>query len=171
MLLQDMGDLEAAQQYIDLAEEELEEAPVHLPLFAIPDRRDPNFTGREKELQWIEEKLRNGRGVVTLGIVGPAGVGKTTLALEFCLRQRNSYDVVFWLRAHDEASLDDDMARLGQTLGLPTTQIAGQEQNYSPLLEWLERSKLRLLLVYDGADLIELRVLNKYIPIASNAHI
>ena len=65
------------------------EEAAKLPLFPIftAPQRNPFFTGREAELEWLHTRLRTaGRAVLsqTQAISGLGGVGKTQTVLEYC---------------------------------------------------------------------------------------
>lgn len=53
-----------------------------------------DFFNREKELQWMDEKLEPGKG--NLFIPGPRRIGKTSLVKEFIRRNKNKYKFVYF---------------------------------------------------------------------------
>lgn len=86
-------------------------------------RRNPNFTGRDVQLDTLRSKLLNQdkgkqRVVVRVEVAGMGGVGKTQLVTEYCYRNFPSqYGLVIWLNAEtadtlvaDYRSLLSDMA-------------------------------------------------------------
>jgi hypothetical protein len=90
--------------------------------WSIP-RRNPNFTGRDVQLDTLRSKLLNQdkgkqRVVVRVEVAGMGGVGKTQLVTEYCYRNFPSqYGLVIWLNAEtadtlvaDYRSLLSDMA-------------------------------------------------------------
>jgi hypothetical protein len=54
--------------------------------------------------------------VITQAIAGLGGVGKTSLAVEYAYRQRGAFDVVWWLRAEEPATLISDFIALAGAL-------------------------------------------------------
>jgi len=88
-------------------------------VFRVPHRRNPNFTGRDKELKAIHGALSTGKtAAITQAIHGLGGVGKTQLALEYCYRHQGDYSVVWWLAAEDTPTLLRDLAELGAAMGV-----------------------------------------------------
>ncbi len=77
-----------------------------LSLHALPSRRSfeparlPWFTGRERELAWLWERLVDRSGVAVLVNETPAS-GKTALAQEFCLQAREHFRDLVWFSCGD----------------------------------------------------------------------
>ena len=73
--------------------------PVFKRIFASNDERGRfiyrsqyiPFVGREKELNFLNDFLKDERRVCWHSIVGPGGIGKSRLGLEFCLRNGGAY--------------------------------------------------------------------------------
>jgi tetratricopeptide (TPR) repeat protein len=91
-------------------------------------------------------------------------VGKTQLALEYCHRYRDDYDMIGWLRADEEPALAADMVQLGREVGLPVDQTTDQAAQVALVRRWLEGSGVHWLLVFDNADTIAPKVLQTYLP-------
>jgi tetratricopeptide (TPR) repeat protein len=145
-------------------------APV-LPLFRVPFRRNVNFTGREELLAQIGENLAAGQNTaVTQAIAGLGGVGKTQLALEYCYRQRDVYDVVYWLPATDETTLAASFVELGREVGLPVAPMQEQAAQVATTRDWLRDTEARWLLVFDNADTVEAPVVAGYLPGGGRGH-
>ena len=121
------------------------------PIWRVPYNRNPNFTGRDKELTFLREQLASGaHAALTQAISGLGGVGKTQLALEYTYRHAGDYDLVWWIRSEEPATLAADIADLAAPLGLPQAEIAEQElkvqavrQKLGQMTDWL--------LVFDNA--------------------
>jgi hypothetical protein len=71
-------------------------------------------------------------------------VGKTQLALEYTYRHAGDYDLVWWIRSEEPATLAADIADLAAPLGLPQAAIAEQElkvqavrQKLGQMTDWL----------------------------------
>jgi AAA+ ATPase superfamily predicted ATPase len=60
---------------------------------------DPYFSGRNKEIKAIYQSLTQYK---TIQINGVSGIGKTSLAAEFVKRNRNNYDVVWWINGRND---------------------------------------------------------------------
>jgi TIR domain/NB-ARC domain len=86
-------------------------------IWNVPYLRNPNFTGRDTLLDELHKKLRDGRVALT-AVHGMGGVGKTQLALEYAYRHAGEFDLVWWLRAEEPASLLEDYAALAGPLGI-----------------------------------------------------
>ncbi len=141
-----------------------------LPPPNLPFQRNPNFTGREGLLDQLHHNLTAGETTaITQAIAGLGGVGKTQLALEYCHRHRDAYDLIWWLRADEEPALAADMVQLGRELGLAVDQMAEQAAQVTLVRRWLEASGVqenaaRWLLVFDNADTIAPKQLGAYLP-------
>jgi tetratricopeptide (TPR) repeat protein len=97
-----------------------------LPLFSVPVNT-PAFVGRERALEHLAAGLSNDGAVAVTqvdAIHGLGGVGKTQLAARYARTRRDAYDVIWWLRAEQPATLYADLAALAIALGLVDIDIA-----------------------------------------------
>lgn len=91
--------------------------------WSIP-RRNPNFTGRDVQLDTLRSKLLNQdkgkqRVVVRVEVAGMGGVGKTQLVTEYCYRNFPSqYGLVIWLNAETADTLVADYRSLLSDLAM-----------------------------------------------------
>jgi tetratricopeptide (TPR) repeat protein len=127
--------------------------------------RNARFTGREAVLRELREQLRSGAAVVLFGtqavaLQGMGGVGKTQLALEYANRYRAAYDVVAWLNADNEESLESSLHDLGEMLELHSEQVGADYAR--AVVQELSRDKRRWLLIFDNAD--EPEAVRTYLP-------
>ena len=105
---------------------------------------------REPLLAAIARRLRAGRPVVLAPGEGHAGVGVTTAMIEFAHRNRDDYDIVWWIAAQHPQLVSEQMAHLAEAIGLAApTDTAGQAT--AGLLDTLGR-RGRWLLVFDDAE-------------------
>ena len=111
------------------------------------------FVGRERALEQLAEGLQ-GDGAVAVtqvdAIHGLGGVGKTQLAARYARTHRDAYDVIWWLRAEQPATLHVDLAALAVALGLVDVDVEEPEA-VAAAGGWLERNR-RWLLVFDNAS-------------------
>jgi tetratricopeptide (TPR) repeat protein len=111
------------------------------------------FVGRNAELARLARGLE-GEGVVGVTQVhtihGMGGVGKTQLAARYARTHREDYDVIWWLRAEQPATLRADLAELAVELGLIDVDV-DEDEAIAATRGWLERNS-RWLLVFDNAS-------------------
>ena len=84
------------------------------------------FVGRERALEQLARGPA-GDGAVAVtqvdAIHGLGGVGKTQLAARYARMHRGDYDVIWWLRAEQPATLRADLAALAVALGLVDVDV------------------------------------------------
>jgi tetratricopeptide (TPR) repeat protein len=117
-------------------------------VFNVLYRHNPNFTGRFEAMETLQKSLREGNAAVT-AVAGMGGIGKTTLAAEYCHRFGGGYAGVWWVRAEQEPVMLADIAALGQRLGLPET--GNIEADARIALENIASRDEPWLMVYDNA--------------------
>jgi hypothetical protein len=127
--------------------------PTALPrIWNVPFRRNPDFTGREELLGSLADQLAGGGTAAGTQVVqGGGGVGKTTVAAEYAYRHRGQFDVVWWVRAEQSATLISDLADLAVTLGLADPDEASQQLAVAAARRWLDDHD-RWLLILDNAQ-------------------
>jgi tetratricopeptide (TPR) repeat protein len=117
--------------------------------------RNLNFTGRVAELEKLQANLNvPGRPRPPVQILsGMGGIGKTEIATEFIHRNRDHYDIIWWIRAEHHDRVRDALVRLGEKLELRQAIAgSGRERAITAVLETLGSGILpSWLLVYDNA--------------------
>jgi tetratricopeptide (TPR) repeat protein len=124
---------------------------IGLPLpnvFNVLYRQNPNFTGRLDALESLQRGLRAGNAAIT-AVAGLGGVGKTTLAAEYCHRFGGRYGGVWWVRAEQESVMLADLATLSGRLGLAAS--GNVEADARAALDNLAARSEPWLMVYDNA--------------------
>ena len=113
----------------DRIREAVGELPVEVVHFLVPFMRNPDFVGREEDLERLHQAL-SGEGPVGIrpaGLTGMGGIGKTQLAVEYAYRYADAYpDGVFWINATEP--LAQGFARLGTRLRPATADRSLDEQ-------------------------------------------
>ena len=108
------------------------------PIHEIAHPQNPNFTGREKFLQQVEQTLSTGQTtVVNQTIAGLGGVGKTQLALAYSYAHLADYDLIYWLSADSEPGLGEDLLALARRLKLIAPEAVDQKAAVQAVLHWL----------------------------------
>jgi tetratricopeptide (TPR) repeat protein len=121
------------------------------PVWNVPFRRNPDFTGRAELLNALADQLADGgSAAVTQVLQGGGGVGKTSLAVEYAYRHRGRFDAVWWVRAEQPTTLLSDLADLAVALGLADPDEANQQLAVTAARRWLDDHD-RWLLVLDNA--------------------
>ena len=86
------------------------------PAFVVPYPSNPDFIGRDSELQQLADLLVAGK---TPAIAGVGGQGKTQLATEYAHRRRAAYPGgVFWIRMEQAEAIPGALAALAGPAGL-----------------------------------------------------
>ena len=121
------------------------------PVWNVPFRRNPTFTGRDDVLIRVAGELGQGHAVaVTQVLQGGGGVGKTSVAVEYAYRQRAAFDTVWWVRAEEPATLVGDYIELADALGIDQANLSDQDQVVTAVRRWLADHD-RWLLILDNA--------------------
>ncbi|MFJ6984697.1 MULTISPECIES: FxSxx-COOH system tetratricopeptide repeat protein [unclassified Streptomyces] len=91
--------------------------PVTTPAVWQAPGRNPQFSGREREIAGVRTALRDGTGtVVVQALHGLGGVGKTQLATEYVHRFASQYDTVWWIDAEQADRIPSQLAEMGTAL-------------------------------------------------------
>ncbi|HYV07935.1 MAG TPA: FxSxx-COOH system tetratricopeptide repeat protein, partial [Blastocatellia bacterium] len=140
-------------------------------IWNVPHLRNPNFTGREQELDDLRASLLKGETAALVqprAIHGLGGVGKTQLAIEYAYRHGGDYDAVWWVRSEDPTTLASEYAGLAARLDLPEKDAAEQRVIVEAVKEWLRKNR-GWLLVFDNAE--DVQLVRDHIPRGSGGHI
>ncbi len=130
------------------------------PFFAVPFERNTLILGRDPTIEGIRMVLeQQGRQA----IVGPAGIGKTQVAVEYAYRYRESYQYVFWAAAGSSEALLSSWRGLAQHLNIP---VEADQQAVRHRLEILPAS---CLIVLDGAE--QPATLLPFLPASGRSHL
>lgn len=136
--------------------------------FSLPPG-DGGCFGRDDEIDQVRDRLIALDGPPPLVISGPAGIGKTRLALEYVSRFARHYDLVAWIRADSPLAIRTDLSELASRF--PDLNPGGDV--VLSVLRYLNSDRggapLRWLLVYDGAP--SPAVLDGLLPEPGRGHI
>ena len=79
--------------------------------------RNEKFVARVQELQKIHDHLNpafRSRGQRCCAVLALAGTGKTSIANEHFSKDQSSYTFAAWLRASDDVTIAQDIAKLAE---------------------------------------------------------
>jgi tetratricopeptide (TPR) repeat protein len=138
-------------------------------IWNVPHLPNPNFVGREDLMLQVRAAFTSGiTSLSTQVITGLGGIGKTQFIVEYAYNFSGDYDLVWWLRADDNATIVGDYSQLAVELELPEKEATDQWRIVEAVRRWLERNS-RWLLIFDNAkDPMEIR---NFLPRKGNGHV
>jgi tetratricopeptide (TPR) repeat protein/transcriptional regulator with XRE-family HTH domain len=140
-------------------------SPPVQPIWSVPYRRNPFFTGREEVLAHLYTVLNNSRIAALTqaqAISGLGGIGKTQIAIEYAYRFRDQYRAVLWVNASTREVLRADYMTLAALLDLPEQHGQDQDITIRAVKRWLD-TNTQWLLILDNVDRPEIIV--DYLPL------
>ena len=160
------------QELQALENQSLQDKPeLSLPIWNIPYRQNPYFTGRKTLLEILHKELST-EHATTLSqpqaIIGLGGIGKTQTALEYAYRHWKDYRIIWWLRAEEPKTLAADYTKLAIKLDLPERQTTEQATQILAVRNWLEQHT-GWLLIFD--NVVERHDIRHYLPQMNNGHV
>ncbi len=141
------------------------------PIWNIPFRRNPFFTGRESTFRLINKMLHLEHGSALsqpLAITGLGGIGKTQIAVEYSYRYQDEYHFVLWVQANTHEILTSGFLAIAVLLNLPVKDAQDQGMVVQAVKHWLEEHD-KWLLIFDNVD--DLSLIDVFLPIRHTGHI
>ncbi|KAK2849627.1 hypothetical protein FQN49_005572 [Arthroderma sp. PD_2] len=124
------------------------------PLSTVPFPRNTNFVGRKSLLDQIHEKCSPAASFIAL--VGPGGVGKSQLAIEYScqIREQSPETWVFWISAFSAISIEKSYREIADRV-----KITGRNDPRTDILtlvyRWLSNQERKWILILDGTNNID----------------
>jgi tetratricopeptide (TPR) repeat protein len=127
-------------------------------VFGVPLLPNEYFSGRGAAVEELARDLEHLSPPRFLALVGTAGVGKTQMAVEYAYDSRDLYNVIWWVRADQPATLLGDYVGLASQAPLAQAGVVHADQNLEDQAQavrgWLEQND-RWLMILDNVDGIE----------------
>lgn len=172
--LQDVASGDNQDPLSQFKDEQLPPLPVpmvYAPIWYVPYRKNPFFTGREEVLEYTYKMLHTGSTSAleqAQALSGLGGIGKTQTAAEYAHRYRNKYQAVLWAQAETRDVLRLEFARLAALLNLLEKDQQDQDRVVEAVKRWLNDHHDWLLILDNMEDL---SILNDFIPPGSKGSI
>ncbi len=135
------------------------------PIWNIPQRRNPFFTGREKILTHLYSVFRSSNvtpsGIKIQAISGLGGIGKTQIVSEYAYRYRDHYQALLWIDASSRDALNTEFMLLAGLLNLLEQQETDQDIVIRAVKRWLSAHS-NWLLILDNVD--DLEMIMSFLP-------
>ncbi len=141
------------------------------PIWNIPYRRNPFFTGHEDTLRSLYQAIQTESAAALTqpqGISGLGGIGKTQTAIEYAYRYRANYKAILWARSDSEGTLTSEFVAIAQLLGLSESDEQDQRIIIEAVMRWL-RTNSHWLLIFDNIE--DLADAEPFIPRSGQGHI
>src|SRR5438874_6056762 len=139
------------------------------PAWSVPYARNIHFTGREEELSDLHNSLSSDQASRRVQVIcGLGGVGKTQLALEYAYRNKDAYNVVWWINADEPATLALGYAKLAPHLGMQIPEGMSLDDIRHALRRKLN-ARSDYLLVFDNVSAAD--DIKNYLPIEHKGHV
>jgi tetratricopeptide (TPR) repeat protein len=122
--------------------------------------RNEHFTGREKQLAALRERLMNGSTAVIeqpsqpVPLYGMGGVGKTELAAEYAHRYSHEYRLCWWVRSENQDLIINSLLNLGRMMQLEDLRLDERDYSLNLTLDALNRGEpfSDWLLIFDDVS-------------------
>ncbi|KAF2477128.1 TPR-like protein [Lindgomyces ingoldianus] len=128
--------------------------------YYIPSEASPRFWGREDALEAIQDALKPDEKpflLKTFALYGMGGVGKTQIALQYALRNRDCYQAILWVTADNAINMGQSFREIAKLLGLIETEEELQDTVGATrkVKNWLTDTNCPWLVIFDNADDLE----------------
>ncbi len=141
------------------------------PMWNVPFRRNPFFTGREALLAYLHDQLINTKSAALTqaqAIRGLGGIGKTQTAIEYAYRHRDAYRYVLWVNATTRDTILTSFLELAVRLNLPEREEQDQNRIVAAVTAWFTTND-GWLLIFDNAD--DLSLVEEFLPPGGRGHL
>lgn len=147
------------------------EEEARLPCFIPPPFRTSSFFNRDEviaEMEGFFNSPKTHQSLSTLALFGLGGVGKSSVALKYAEKklQNSELDAMFWVPSEKLVTLQQTFTDIALRLKLPDAQTTDHSENHSLVINWLQHTQCRWLIIYDNVESKD--VIEPYWPAAGH---
>jgi len=145
-----------------------------VPIWYVPYRRNPFFTGQEDILTRLRTALTVNKTaaltqqMIPQAISGLGGIGKTQIALEYAYRYGQEYQAVLWAQADSREALVLSYSKVASLLHLSEKDATDKSVVVEAVKQWLATHN-HWLLILDNAD--EIEIVDDFLPEVAPGHV
>ncbi|KAI1654754.1 hypothetical protein F4813DRAFT_194925 [Daldinia decipiens] len=127
-----------------------------IPCNTLPIAENRLFYGRQDILYQIEDYLKpadTSTRLSSMALYGLGGIGKTQIALAYAYQRLGDLDAVFWIPAENTYTIQQSFSQIAiSALKLPRAVPQANQQNMILVLDWLQNTSAKWLLIFDNVD-------------------
>ncbi|QPC80181.1 hypothetical protein HYE68_010933 [Fusarium pseudograminearum] len=120
-----------------------------IPSVYLLPKRQARFYGREDDLAKIRQKLSVLKSVT---VSGKAGVGKTSIALQYAYQSLSEYKIILWMRSAPTTALDQGCVDALIRFGVVKDGTKPGVDNRQKWTDYLSQSAVPWLIIFDNVD-------------------
>lgn len=122
-------------------------------LFLVPFHQSNNFYGQQDILDQISNSIRySTQSPCVFSLTGYGGTGKTEIAREFCLREKEAYQMIIWLNAADETSFTTSILDFANAVSVNQRKFNDRGTSLAYIQDVAKDRTQPWLFVLDGWD-------------------
>src|SRR6516162_7126163 len=109
-------------------------------VFSLRSERNRRFVDRLNVYEALDQAIEISKidtSLIPIAICGLGGTGKSQVALEFCYRNKDNFQYIFWMEADTEAALQSTFATAARMLRLPGL-TASTSDAVPHMIQWLQ---------------------------------
>lgn len=136
---------------------------------SLPNQPPRRLTGRSEVISRVEVAMSSAVTPKVVAITGMAGVGKSTIALDYAWRYLENYSIVWWIVSDSAVSITSGLVALAQALKLLDVKKSHPEGAWLKALnDWFPDAD-DTLLIFDGPS--DLDLLKESVPVIKSCSV
>ncbi|KAI0100214.1 NB-ARC and TPR domain protein [Nemania sp. FL0031] len=160
--LENLTQLQSALTFDQSPKQDLNEQAT-LPCFIYPTSRTLRVFDRTEQIIQMDRYFNNGtqdadQPFRSIALYGIGGVGKSSVALKYAETRihRKELDAMFWIAGEKEVTIRQRFTDIAVRLKLPSSHPTDHDRNRTLVLDWLQQTECRWLIVFDNVESVDL---------------